>query len=338
MPLEGFKVTSVDLVQEFIETYEKYKDLADVRTHSFVEFNSKKYPLVSIHFGNPKAPALVVVGGVHGLERIGAQLAVSLLKSFYERLTWDKIAQDFLQHVQLIFVPLVNPIGYFEITRSNGQGIDLMRNAPIETDGKAPFLLGGHHYSNRLPWYRGTVTAQETEFLLSVMKEVLASASTVISVDIHSGFGFKDQLWFPYAYSQKEFTQLAELSLFFELFEKSHPYHIYKIEPQSKNYMTHGDIWDYCYLNFKKTDQVYLPLTLEMGSWIWVKKNPLQIFSKTGLFNPIKQHRINRTMRRHRPLFDFLIHSLISHPVWSKYESQLHPQITTTARKKYYES
>jgi Zinc carboxypeptidase len=327
----------VDLIVEFVQTYEKYKDLANVRTHSFVEFNSKKYPLASIQFGNPNAPALVIVGGVHGLERIGAQLAVSLLKSFYERLSWDKIAQDFLQHVQLVFVPLVNPIGYFEITRSNGQGIDLMRNAPIETEGKAPFLLGGHRYSNRLPWYRGESTAYETEFLLSVMKEVLSSSPTVISVDIHSGFGFRDQLWFPFAYSQKEFSQLAELSLFFELFEKSHPYHIYKIEPQSMNYMTHGDIWDYCYLQFKKPEQVYLPLTLEMGSWIWVKKNPLQIFSKAGLFNPMKQHRINRTMRRHRPLFDFLIHSLISHEVWSKYESHLHPQITLTAKKKYYD-
>ncbi len=328
----------MDLVQEFIEHFDKYKDLADVRTHSFVEYNSKKYPLASIRFGNPKAPALVIVGGVHGLEKIGAQLAISLLNSFYERLTWDKVAQDFLQQIQLVFIPLVNPIGYFETRRANGQGIDLMRNAPIETEGKASFLLGGQNYSNLLPWYRGTSLAIENDFLFGVMKDVLSSASTVISVDIHSGFGFKDQLWFPFAYSQKEFSQLAELSLFFELFEKSHPYHIYKIEPQSKNYMTHGDIWDYCYLNLKKPEQVYLPLTLEMGSWIWVKKNPLQIFSKTGLFNPIKQHRIHRTLRRHRPLFDFLIHSLISNQVWTKYEHHLHPKITVTARKKYYES
>lgn len=334
MPLEG---TSVELVEEFLANYEKYKDLADVRTHSYVEYNSKKFPLASIRFGNPTAPTLVIAGGVHGLERIGSQLAISLLKSFYERLTWDKIAQDFLKQIQIVFVPVINPIGYFEVTRSNGEGIDLMRNAPIETEGKAPFLLGGQRYSNRLPWYRGSQTATETEFVFNFMKEILEKSSTVISVDIHSGFGFKDQLWFPYAYSQKEFSQLAELSLFFELFEKSHPYHIYKIEPQSRNYMTHGDIWDYCFLNFKKPDQVYLPLTLEMGSWIWVKKNPLQIFSKTGLFNPIKQHRIHRTMRRHRPLFDFLIHSLISHQVWSNYENHLHQQITINARKKYYE-
>lgn len=326
----------MDLIQDFFDHYQKYQDLADVRTHSFIEHKTKRYPLVSVRFGNPSAPTLLICGGVHGLERIGAQLSVSLLKSFYERLTWDTIAQDFLKSVQLVFVPLINPVGYFEVTRSNGEGVDLMRNAPIDTEGAAPFLLGGHRYSNRLPWYRGEKTATETSFVMSVVQDILEKSSTLISIDIHSGFGFKDQLWFPFAYSEKEFYQLAELAQFFELFEKSHPYHIYTIEPQAKNYKTHGDIWDYCYLNFKKPDQIYLPLTLEMGSWIWVKKNPLQIFSKTGLFNPIKQHRINRTLRRHRPLFDFLIHSLISHEVWSKFESDRHPQITKTARNKYY--
>lgn len=328
----------MDLVQDFAENYQKYQDLGKVRVHSHVEYKSKKHPLISIRFGNPSAPTLLITGGVHGLEQIGAQLTVSLLKSFYERLTWDRIAQDFLKSVQLVFVPLVNPVGYFEITRSNGDGIDLMRNAPIETQGKAPFLLGGQRYSNRLPWYRGEAVATETEFLLSIVKEILEQSNTLISVDIHSGFGFKDQLWFPFAYSQNEFTQLAELASFFQLFEQSHPYHIYKIEPQAKNYLTHGDIWDYCYLNYKKPEQVYLPLTLEMGSWIWVKKNPLQLFTKTGLFNPMKEHRMNRTLRRHRPLFDFLIHSLISHQVWSKHDTHFQNQILLSARKKYYDT
>jgi hypothetical protein len=324
----------MDLVRDFIEKHESYRDLADVRVHGEVEDQSQKYPLVSVRFGNPSAPTLFIVGGVHGLERIGAQLAVSLLNSFYERLSWDKVAQDFLKSVQLVFVPLANPYGYFNITRSNAEGVDLMRNASIEGGEKIPFLLGGHRYSPKLPWYRGHQPTKETEFLLSVTRDILEKSSTVISVDLHSGFGFKDQLWFPFGYTRKEFSQLTELHLFFELFEKSHPYHIYKIEPPA--YMIHGDIWDYCFLNYRKPGQVYLPLTLEMGSWIWVKKNPWQIFSKTGLFNPIKQHRINRTMRRHRPLFDFMIHSLISHQVWSKYESNLQDQIQATARKKYY--
>ncbi len=323
-------------VQNFLEQFNIYKDLAEVKVHSFIEHKEKKIPLVSIHFGNPKAPTLFICGGVHGLERIGAQLAISLLNSFHQRLSWDLIAQEFLKSVQIVFVPLANPVGYLEVTRSNANGIDLMRNAPIEAEDKTPFLLGGQLYSNQLPWFRGKEVAQETQFLIDTIQNILSQSNQLISLDLHSGFGFKDQLWFPYANSHKTFSQLNELHLFFELFEKTHPYHIYRIEPQSKNYLTHGDIWDYCYFNFKKDNQIYLPLTLEMGSWIWVKKNPLQIFSKTGLFNPIKEHRINRTLRRHRPLFDFLIHSLISNKVWTQIDSQMQTQINEKALQKYY--
>ena len=323
-------------LEQFLENHRSYKNYGEVSTPASVNYKYKNYPLVSVHFGNKKGPALVICGGVHGLERIGAQLCLSLLNSFQERLEWDNALHEILKKIQVVFVPLVNPVGYFETTRSNGSGVDLMRNAPISCEEKVPFLLGGHNYSARLPWFRGDSVQTETQFVMDIMKSTLTEASCVISVDIHSGFGFKDQLWFPYANSRKTFSQLNEMFLLFELFEKTHPYHIYKIEPQSKNYLTHGDIWDYSFINFKKPDQVYIPLTLEMGSWIWVKKNPLQLFSKTGLFNPIKEHRINRTLRRHRPFFDFLLHSLYSYHTWTNSELAQNTLTTDKAIKKYY--
>lgn len=325
------------VLEKFIENYNEYSDFARVNVHSHVTYQNQKYPLVSVHYGNPKAPTLLVVGGVHGLERVGAQLTLSLLHSFHERLSWDQIAKNFLNDVQLVFVPLVNPYGYFEVHRSNGHGVDLMRNAPIQAEADVPFLLGGQTYSPNLPWYRGTQLEQETQFVIDVVQNILKETNCLISVDIHSGFGFKDQIWFPFANSHNEFTQLTEFYMLFELFRKSFPYHIYQIEPQSKNYLTHGDIWDHCFLNIRKPEQVYLPLTLEMGSWIWVKKNPLQLFSKIGLFNPIKEHRLNRTLRRHRPLFDFLVHSLASSSVWSQPPLTLAEQLRAEGRKQYYE-
>ena len=51
---------------------------------------------------------------------------------------------------------------------------------------------------------------------------------------------------------------------------------------------------------------MFLPWTLEMGSWAWVRKNPLQVFQALGFFNPIKPHRYARTMRRHARLVEFL--------------------------------
>ena len=325
-------------LEDFIQNYSSYQNSADVRVHSEVNYRGKRHPLVSIHFGNPKAPTLLFTGGVHGLERIGAQLTLSLLNSFHQRLSWDSVLKNMLQQVQVVFIPLVNPYGYFEIIRGNGNGVDLMRNADIRADEKIHPLLGGHLFTNKIHWYRGTEVQQETQFVVDVVKGILQNSNCLISVDAHSGFGFSDQIWFPYANSRKTFPQINEMYLLFELFRKTHPYHVYKIEPQSKNYLTHGDIWDYCFLNVRQPRQIYLPLTLEMGSWIWVKKNPLQIFSKTGLFNPIKEHRLNRTLRRHRPLFDFILHSLISHTVWTAPELTQSFMTSQRARMKYYDN
>lgn len=324
-------------VKYFLENYADFQTDAQVDVTHEVHDGVNTWPLVSLRYGNPNKPTLLITGGIHGLERIGAQLCLSLLYSFQERLQWDRVLQSMLSSLQVVFIPVVNPVGYFRTSRSNGQGVDLMRNAPIESKEKVPFLLGGQNYSNRWPWYRGTEVATETQFVLDQVKNILSKTSHLISLDLHSGFGFSDQIWFPFANSKQVFTQISELHLFFKLFEKTHPYHIYKIEPQSKNYLTHGDIWDYCFLNYKKPEQTYLPLTLEMGSWMWVKKNPLQIFSKTGLFNPIKEHRLNRTMRRHRPLFDFILHSLVAHNVWSSIDEKIKTQIYAEALQQYYE-
>ena len=59
-----------------------------------------------------------------------------------------------------------------------------------------------------------------------------------------------------------------------------------------------------------------MPLTLEMGSWTWVRKNPLQGLTSLGRFNPIKPHRLRRTLRRHLPLLEFLFHAAASYRAW----------------------
>lgn len=331
---ENLKMISLD---DFILNYEIYAEHGKVKKYSDVSYKDKTYPLVSVHYGNPKAPTLLLTGGIHGLERIGAQLTLSLLNSFHTRLSWDKTLKDMLNHVHVVFLPLANPVGFFNTTRSNGNAVDLMRNAEIESSEKVPSLLGGHRKYKWLPWHRGFEVQKETQFIIDTVKDILLESNTLISLDSHSGFGIRDQLWFPFAYSKKAFTQILELFLLFKLFRKSFPSHVYKIEPQSKNYMTHGDIWDYCFENIRKPNQIFLPITLEMGSWIWVKKNPLQIFSKSGLFNPIKSHRIHRTLRRHRPLFDFLLHALISNEHWTEINSEIRNFTEQQALKKYYE-
>ena len=57
-------------------------------------------------------------------------------------------------------------------------------------------------------------------------------------------------------------------------------------------------------------------MTLELGSWLWIRKNPQQIFSRHGIFNPIKAHRIKRVLRRHADLLDFLTRAAYAAPGW----------------------
>jgi hypothetical protein len=95
------------------------------------------------------------------------------------------------------------------------------------------------------------------------------------------------------------------------------PNHVYRVEQTARAYTIRGDLWDHLYDRRRATGGgVMLPLTLEMGSWAWVRKNPLQGLSSLGRFNPVKPHRHRRTLRRHLPLLDFLFHAAASHRTW----------------------
>lgn len=248
------------------------------------------------------------------------------MKHLLSRLPWDEVLQYQLRKLRLVFIPLVNPIGMYHHTRSNGHGVDLMRNAPINAVN-ASFGVGGHQFSPQLPWFRGNQDQSEMgmevelKSLFLLLEKELKTSSCTIAIDLHSGFGVVDQLWFPYAKSTEVFEGIHQVYALSKLMDDVLPNHIYRFEPQSKHYTTHGDLWDYLLLKHQRRSP-FLPLTLEMGSWNWVKKNPSQLFSFLGPFNPIKPHRQRRTMRRHLPLLDFLMHAMSSPDVWSKVEER----------------
>jgi hypothetical protein len=278
-----------------------------------------RMPIHKISFGSqdPTAPVLGLIGGVHGLERIGSQVTLSLLHSLSQLYQWDETIRHNLQKIRVFFIPIVNPIGILKKRRSNPNGIDIMRNAPIDAEDKVPTFLGGHRISNLLPWYRGDHLEAETAALITHVKKEIEHTPVAVTVDFHSGFGFQDQIWFPYAKTRKPFADLGYFNSFIGLMNKTYPNHFYKIEPQA--YLTHGDVWDYLY-DWKKglnqNQSVYLPMCLEMGSWMWVKKNPLQIFTPEGAYNPVKTHRYRRTLRRHNTFFEFLMRALYSPQSW----------------------
>lgn len=295
----------------------------NLRIEHNIKCHDHDLPLYSLCLGNTtdqSVPTLMLTGGVHGVERIGTQVILSWLDSFFERLTWDAQLREKLTKLQIVIVPMVNPYGVYNNLRCNGNGVDLNRNAPINAEDEVPFLLGGHRISNRLPWYRGRAgldLEMENQALQRVIERCVYTHPLSLSLDVHSGFGMRDRLWFPYAFRRKPIGTIDQFLALKVLWERTFPNHNYEFEPQSNQYLSHGDIWDYFYLQSQQHSKgMFLPLTLELGSWIWVKKRPLQIFNFAGLFNPQKQHRHSRVLRQHLLLFDFLVSAALNYKTW----------------------
>jgi hypothetical protein len=262
---------------------------------------------------NPRAPVMGFFGGVHGVERIGSQILLYWLHTLIHRLSWDDALHRRLEQMRIVIMPMVNPGGLANRTRCNPNGVDLMRNAPVDADGRVAFLVGGHRISRHLPWYRGRAGAPmeaEAQAVLRAVRERIAGAPFAMTLDCHSGFGRQDRLWCCYARRHQPMPNLADVYALKTLREDSFPHHHpYLVEPQSLNYTTHGDLWDYLYDESlqQHPDCTFLPLTLEMGSWLWVRKNPRQMLDFFGYFNPVISHRHSRVLRQHLPLLEFLL-------------------------------
>jgi hypothetical protein len=256
------------------------------------------------------------------LESIGSNIIISYLQKIIEQLKWDQFFPQIFQRFNLYVIPILNPVGMVNDTRSNGRGVDLMRNAPLDSEHRVYPFVGGHRLSPLLPWYRGREQAPmelEAQVLMNFMQGILRQSELTLSLDVHSGFGARDFLWYPFAHDNYPFPLETEVENIKDLLDRTLPQHVYHICSQAQQYKTHGDLWDFIYdrhedLNsFKDTAHPFIPLTLELGSWLWIKKNPLQVFMRRGLFHPIKMHRYNRIMRRHFTLFDFLL-SIVQNP------------------------
>ena len=307
-------------LQELERLVEVGQDWLETRRLGEVESLGRRFPLLCLCLGTGRrrCPAVGFFGGIHGLERIGSRVVLAFLAGLLARLPWDALLRRQLDNLRLVFMPLVNPGGMWAATRCNPRGVDLMRNAPVDSREHPLPFLGGQRLSARLPWYRGRPEdgmEVESQALCRVVEEELLTRRFSIALDCHSGFGLMDRIWFPHAHTVAPMARLAEVYALNELFEHSYPSHCYLFEPQSRNYLAHGDLWDYLCLGAGQ-ERVFLPLTLEMGSWAWVRKSPRQLFSREGLFNPGPPHRLKRTLRRHLLWLDFLSRAASSHRDW----------------------
>lgn len=306
----------------------EHSNVLRARCEQTLMFNGMAFPLYSITLGarDPAAPTLVFTGGIHGIERIGSQVLIAWLETLLARLQWDGGLQQQLQQLQLVIMPILNPVGMYLNQRANGNGVDLNRNAPIDAEGRVPLLGGGHRLGPFLPWYRGRKRGQmeaENIALEAVLQRQVFNRPFAAVLDLHSGLGMQDRLWFPHAYRKQAIGNIADYVALKMVWERSYPNHTYLFEPQSIHYLSHGDLWDYFYYQSRAQQQAhFLPLTLEMGSWLWVKKSPRQLLNMAGLFNPQTQHRHTRVLRRHILLLDFMVAAALNHHNWLPDEKQ----------------
>lgn len=316
--------------------------LTVVRHDSAVVQGTPAMPVYAIMLGtqDEAAPAAGFFAGVHGLEGIGTQVVLSFLRGIVARLAWDETLHRQLEAMRLVFMPLVNPGGMLRGTRANPAGVDLMRNSPVEAADPVPFLVGGQRISAGLPWYRGRAgepMQPESRALCETVERELLARPLSIALDCHSGFGMRDRVWFPFAGRRAPFPGLPQLHALHAIFEETNSNHVYVVEPQSRQYLTHGDLWDHLVMRCDP-ERVFLPLTLEMGSWLWVKKNPRQFFSLRGLFNPLVEHREQRVLRRHWSLLDFIVRAAMSAPRWLPATAQESEQHRRAALARWYSS
>ncbi|MCB9730801.1 MAG: DUF2817 domain-containing protein [Deltaproteobacteria bacterium] len=286
---------------------------------------STRLPIYALRLGpdDRSLPTLGVFAGVHGLERVGTNVALAWLRSLVESLRWDAHARARLESCRIVAIPLINPGGMARGRRSNPQGVDLMRNAPHDAVDRVPLLLGGHRLGPWLPWYRGPRDAEmqlEARALCDFVEAELFESPAAIALDIHSGFGTRDRLWYPWARSTEAFPRVDAARRVVELLDRTYPNHVYMVEAQSDSYTTHGDLWDHLFMRHAQLheagDATLLPFTLEMGSWTWVRKNPRQLFTTGGPFNPVIPHRLERALRRHLALVDLMLRAVHNHEVW----------------------
>ena len=140
---------------EQIETIVQQGNTAHLKSKVLcqVPYGNDTLPVYALTLGNSAEdmPCITYVAGIHGLERIGTQVITAFLEGLLERLKWDRVLADILQHVRINVIPIVNPVGMLRNTRANGQGVDLMRNAPVESVEKTILLAGGHCIYSLLP-------------------------------------------------------------------------------------------------------------------------------------------------------------------------------------------
>lgn len=318
--------------KQILQIVKAHPDLVRIRQldYSTPTRRGQRWPIYLLEIGRKRAfknHAPLIASGVHGLETIGIRIHLDILRSvlnpksrFYsEDLAGGKLA--------IYSIPILNPAGVVRLTRANATGVDLNRNSGVTAEKAIPFF-GGHRISSTLPYFRGGTQQRETRALFRFLREDFLRRRKKIhmALDIHSGYGSQNYLWWPYSFSNKKVFQEEAFESIAAGLRAKHP--LYRIEPMALSYQTHGDLWDYALLDFEKRQKekpgksLFLPFTLEIGTWQELKKSPSRLFTPEKIFNPPKSSR-KAYLKEHRQLIWDFLHLHVRRPAQRKLRKAL---------------
>jgi len=278
-----------------------------------------RFPIYAIEIGTEKAiqkRPVGLVAGVHGLETVGIRILLDFLAFILHKKSHGYLPELYKGKLGLVVIPILNPGGVAQKSRSNPGGVDLMRNSGVEAE-LAPPLFGGHRWSNKLPYFRGNGLEPESRALYRFVYHYFFPIENSIMpvLDLHSGFGALDHVWWPYARSKNPCLDTPIYEKMAQYLTEGKQHTRYKFGPQSETYTTHGDLWDRFYDHYTeklvspnpKWKSRFLPVTLEVGTWSDIKENPMKIFRKRGIFNPARENKFETIVTHRDFLRDFVL-------------------------------
>jgi murein tripeptide amidase MpaA len=132
-------------MRDMLDLTENLSGLEQVDVLDRIENRGRSFPPISVAFvpDDPKVPVLALFGGVHGIESIGTCSMLSYLGRLGELARWDRITREMVRTTRIVPFPLVNPVGMRLHRRSNGNGVDLMSNLPMQSPERGAVLADG---------------------------------------------------------------------------------------------------------------------------------------------------------------------------------------------------
>ena len=298
-----------DLLPELTELHRLAAEAGaavSLRTACDVDCGERRFPVPVLTLGTTAAdaPAVGFFGGVHGLERIGAEVVIAYLRSLVMRLPGTSCCTGSSRRCASCSCRWSIRAALWRGTRANPNGVDLMRNAPV--DATRARALPDRRPAHQRARCRGTAApparrwSARAQALCRVVEDRAAgrgrsaSRSTATRASAcATASGSRTRTPRGRSSTCRRCTRCARSSTRRLL---HHRYVRRAAEPPvpGARRPVGPPLPRACRAPARR---VFLPLTLEMGSWLWVKKNPRQLFSRHGIFNPLIEHRQQRVLR-----------------------------------------